>query len=248
MKAFPMVGMALAGLVLQAVAAAAADQKALPKVIDFGDRFCIPCKLMAPELEALRAEQEGKLDVEFINVGETENVPLAQKHGIEMIPTQIFFDADGKEVWRHVGYISKTGILLKWRELGAELHPFGPAYKRLEASPDNRPKDAVCFLCDGDVDPRAMVTVPTEEGNVNLCSAHHLFVMLSCLQKDVETTENAALIADAATGAMIPATKASYLHRLEEASGRPAIQAFAARRDAEPPAPPRAAASSATMC
>lgn len=233
MKAIPIVGMTLAGLVLWAGAAAAADQKALPKVIDFGDKFCIPCKLMAPQLEELKAEQKGKLDVEFINVGETANVPLAQKHGIEMIPTQIFFDADGKEVWRHVGYISKDGILLKWRELGAELNPFGPAYKRLEVVTDNRPKDAVCFMCDGDIDPHAMVTVPTEDGNVNLCSAHHLFVMLSCLQKDVETTEQAALIADAATGAMIPATKALYLHGLEETSGRPAIKAFAARPAAE---------------
>ncbi len=118
--------------------AAAADQKALPKVVDFGDKFCIPCKLMAPALEELKAEQAGKLEVQFVSVGDKENLPLVEKHKITLIPTQIFFDADGKEVWRHEGYISKHGILLKWKELGAVLIPFGPTYKRLETAAQGR--------------------------------------------------------------------------------------------------------------
>ncbi|MCU0872896.1 MAG: alkylmercury lyase family protein, partial [Pirellulaceae bacterium] len=136
--------------------------------------------------------------------------------------------------WRHEGYISKHGILLKWKELGVELNPFGPSFKRLEAAAkDERPKGKICFMCDGDVAASAMVTVPTEKGNVNLCSAHHFFVMLSCLQKDVEATEQAATIADAATGKMIPAMAAIYLCGLEERTGRPAVKAFADRGEAE---------------
>jgi thioredoxin 1 len=232
-RTLALVGGSMAGLFIAAVAAAA-EQKALPKVVDFGDRFCIPCKLMAPALEELKAEQAGKLEVQFVSLGDKENLPLAEKQGIKLIPTQIFFNADGKEVWRHEGYISKHGILLKWKELGADLNPFGPTFKRLEAAAqDQRPRDKVCFMCDGDVDAKNMVTVPTEKGSVNLCSVHHFFVMLSCLQKDVEATEKAATIADAATGKMIPATTAHYLVGMDERTGRPTVKAFAARDEAK---------------
>lgn len=219
---------------LGAGALVAADLNGLPKVVDFGDKVCIPCQLMAPALAELKAEQAGKLQVEFVAVGEKENLPLAEKHRINMIPTQIFFDATGKEVWRHEGFISKHGILLKWKELGADLNAFGPTFKRLEAAAkDERPKDQVCFMCDGDVDPKTMVTVPTEKGKVHLCSAHHLFVMLSCLQKDVEATEKAAEIADAVSGKPIPALTATFLYGMEEKTGRPTVKAFAERAEAE---------------
>ena len=88
-------------------------------------------------------------------------------------------------------------------------------------------------MCDGDVAAEAMVTVPTEKGNVNLFSACDFFVMLSCLQKDLEATEQAAAIADAATGKIIPALTAVYLCGLDEQTGRPTAKAFAARGEAE---------------
>ena len=219
---------------LAAAVAAAADQQALPRIVDFGDKFCVPCKLMAPALEELKAEQTGKLEVQFVSVGDKENLSLAEKHKIALIPTQIFFDADGKEVWRHEGYISKHGILLKWKELGVELNSFGPSFNRLgTAAKDERSKDTICFMCDGDVDATTIVTVPTEKGNVNLCSAHHFFVMVSCLQKNVETTEQSATIADAATGKMVSVMDANYICGLDEKTGRPTVKAFAQRADAE---------------
>ncbi len=227
------VGGIVAGVLVAAIATAA-DQKSLPKVVDFGDKFCIPCKLMAPALEELKTEQAGKLEVQFVSLGDKENLPLAVKHRIKLIPTQVFFDADGKEVWRHEGYISKHGILLKWTQLGADLNPFGPNFKRLESvGKDQRPKGKICFMCDGDVDAKTVVTVPTEKGNVNLCSAHHFFVMLSCLQKDLEPTEKAAIVADAATGKMIPAMTGNYLCGMDEKTGRPTVKALADRGEAE---------------
>ncbi len=233
MRTMRIAGWLMITLAIVAVATAA-KPKALPKVVDFGDKFCIPCKLMAPALEELKTEQAGKLDVEFVSIGDKANLPLAEKHQIKLIPTQIFFDADGKELWRHEGFISKHGILLKWKELGADLTPFGPTFKRVEAAvKDERPRDKVCFMCDGDVAAESMVTVPTEKGHVNLCSAHHLFVMLSCLQKDLEATEKAAIIADAATGKMIPAMAATYLCGMKEETGRPTVKAFAVRAEAE---------------
>lgn len=90
----------------------------LPKLIDLGAHKCIPCIKMAPILDQLTKEYEGVFNVEFIDVWEPENEEKAKAHKIQTIPTQIFFDADGKELWRHEGFISKKDILEKWQELG----------------------------------------------------------------------------------------------------------------------------------
>jgi thioredoxin 1 len=50
-----------------------------------------------------------------------ENTELAEQYAVRMIPTQIFFDAEGKELFRHEGFISKEDILKKWAELGVSL-------------------------------------------------------------------------------------------------------------------------------
>lgn len=92
----------------------------LPKLLDLGATKCIPCKMMAPILDELREKHAGRLDVEFIDVW--ENPDAARDYGIEQIPTQIFFDASGKELFRHAGFFSKEDILKKWEEFGVELN------------------------------------------------------------------------------------------------------------------------------
>ena len=66
---------------------------------------------------------EGVLDVEFVDVWQPENKSRALKHKIKSIPTQIFFDEHGKELWRHVGFFSREDILSKWKELGYVFKP-----------------------------------------------------------------------------------------------------------------------------
>jgi thioredoxin 1 len=78
---------------------------------------------MAPILEELTKEYKGVFDVEFIDVWQPENKERADLYKIETIPTQIFFNAGGKELWRHVGYISKEEIIVKWKELGFDFQP-----------------------------------------------------------------------------------------------------------------------------
>ena len=99
--------------------ASGAQGKNIPALIDLGRTFCIPCKLMAPILEEMKKEYEGRLYVEFIDVG--DNPEAARKYRINMIPTQIFLDASGKELYRHVGFFAKEDILKKWKELGIEF-------------------------------------------------------------------------------------------------------------------------------
>jgi thioredoxin 1 len=91
----------------------------LPKLLDLGAGKCIPCKMMAPILEELKKEYAGRMNVEFIDVW--VNPDAAKPYGIEVIPTQIFYNADGKELFRHVGFFAKEDILAKWKELGVDV-------------------------------------------------------------------------------------------------------------------------------
>jgi thioredoxin 1 len=101
---------------------------ALPRLVDLGAHSCIPCKKMAPILEELRKEYEGRLRVDFIDVW--QNPDEGPKYGIRLIPTQIFFDAAGKELARHEGFISKEDILAQWTALGVPLAGPAPALVR----------------------------------------------------------------------------------------------------------------------
>jgi thioredoxin 1 len=87
-----------------------------PTVIDLGARTCIPCKKMAPILESLSGEYRGKASVLFIDVHEDE--AAARKFRVQMIPTQIFFNAQGKEVKRHMGFFDKADILKELKAAG----------------------------------------------------------------------------------------------------------------------------------
>lgn len=91
----------------------------VPTLIDLGATKCIPCKMMAPILEDLKSEYAGKMNVQFIDVW--ENPEASKKYKINLIPTQIFFSADGKELFRHEGFFSKEDILEKWKDLGVDL-------------------------------------------------------------------------------------------------------------------------------
>lgn len=92
----------------------------IPRLIDLGADKCIPCKMMAPILEELRMEYNGIFEVVFIDVW--QNPAAGKKFGIRLIPTQIFIDASGKELFRHQGFISKEDILSRWEKLGVKFN------------------------------------------------------------------------------------------------------------------------------
>lgn len=90
---------------------------ALPRLLDLGADKCIACKEMAPILEELREEYDGRAIIDFIDVW--KDPTAAEPFGARVIPTQIFFSRDGKEVWRHEGFLSKAEIVAKLKQLGA---------------------------------------------------------------------------------------------------------------------------------
>jgi thioredoxin 1 len=96
-----------------------AQTAGLPRLVDLGADKCIPCKAMAPILVELRAEYAGRLQVDFIDVWKDPSA--GDPYNIYAIPTQIFFDGNGKELTRHEGFISKADILATWNRFGFDF-------------------------------------------------------------------------------------------------------------------------------
>ncbi len=99
--------------------ASAAASARIPRLVDVGAGKCIPCKAMAPILDQLRVDYAGRLEVTFVDVW--KNPDQAAPYAVQMIPTQIFYDADGRELARHQGFMSREEILAQWNALGVEL-------------------------------------------------------------------------------------------------------------------------------
>jgi thioredoxin 1 len=93
--------------------------KALPRLLDLGATACVPCKMMAKVLDELKVEYKGKLKVDFIDV--KKDTAAVKKYKVKLIPLQIFYNAKGKELFRHVGYWPKAEIVKKFKELGINL-------------------------------------------------------------------------------------------------------------------------------
>ena len=87
-----------------------------PSLVDFGSTGCRPCDMLAPILEALKEKYAGKLNVLFIHIGQEQI--LATRYGIQTIPAQVFFDKNGKEVFRHIGFFPQDEIEKKLAEFG----------------------------------------------------------------------------------------------------------------------------------
>ncbi len=86
-----------------------------PVLADFGRGTCIPCKMMKPILDDLKRQYKGKAEILII---ETNEYPaLTRRCGVRAIPTQIFYDASGAEVYRHQGFMPREEIVEKLAEM-----------------------------------------------------------------------------------------------------------------------------------
>ena len=213
--------------ILWAVTAWAAEPSKLPKLVDLGADKCIPCKMMAPILEGLKKEYAGKMDVQFIDVW--KDPAPGKQYKIKLIPTQIFFDASGKELFRHEGFFGKEDILAKWKELGVDLSrgmATAGIVRETPVSADTRPREAVCFMCDGDVNAKTRTVVKGQSEQRILCSPHCYFIYLSSIVgADPKVEEGKVRVTDWASGSVVSATAATYLYGMDS-KGRPTIKAF----------------------
>jgi thioredoxin 1 len=89
-----------------------------PSLVDFGSKGCIPCDKLAPILEVMRTQYDGRANVVFVSVREEQI--LAARYGIQNIPVQVFFDKDGREVFRHTGFWPRDQLEAKLAEAGVQ--------------------------------------------------------------------------------------------------------------------------------
>ncbi len=90
----------------------------LPRMWEFGSDRCQSCKQMKEILDPMVAEFAGVVDIRLVDVYEERQ--LSTRYRIAVIPTQVFIDAGGDELFRHVGVYPRDSIVAKFRELGFE--------------------------------------------------------------------------------------------------------------------------------
>ncbi|MHC4111893.1 MAG: thioredoxin domain-containing protein [Planctomycetota bacterium] len=91
----------------------------LPVLLELGSHKCPPCRQMTPILNELRSECSAIFQIKYIDVWQDR--AAGAKYGVRAIPTQIFFDSKGREVFRHVGFFSKRDILATWKKIGLKI-------------------------------------------------------------------------------------------------------------------------------
>ena len=87
-----------------------------PVLADFGRGTCIPCKAMKPILDELTITYKDRAEILFFDIDKYRD--LTNEYQVRLIPTQVFFDKSGNEIWRHEGFLGKDKIIEKLKELG----------------------------------------------------------------------------------------------------------------------------------
>lgn len=97
-------------------AAKAADEARLPRLVELGGEKCIPCRQMAPILDEVGKTYAGRLVVEKLDV--QKDASIGRRWNVRVIPTQVFLDAQGKEVARHEGFLEREALLAQLSLMG----------------------------------------------------------------------------------------------------------------------------------
>ncbi len=82
--------------------------------IELGADKCIPCKAMQPVMHEIAQEYKGTIQVVFYDVWKTPK--YAKNYSIQIIPTQVFIDKNGEEIFRHMGFYAKEEIIKMLKE------------------------------------------------------------------------------------------------------------------------------------
>jgi thioredoxin 1 len=88
--------------------------------IELGSVRCIPCRMMQPIMRQVEEKFKGQVRVVFYDVWTEKDAPMAERHRIKVIPTQVFLDASGREYYRHEGYFPYEELLKVLKMKGVE--------------------------------------------------------------------------------------------------------------------------------
>ena len=123
MKSWRYCGIGLLGLIVglslvwqpSLALAGPAPNPGKPALYDFGRGMCIPCKEMEKVLTDIKGEYGDQVEVRLVMMEKNED--LFKQYKIMLVPTQVFLDASGKELDRHIGALSKDEVVKKLKEL-----------------------------------------------------------------------------------------------------------------------------------
>ncbi len=87
-----------------------AEQKPIVTFVELGSVNCIPCKAMQPIMKSVEKKYGEQLKVIFYDVWKDDQKQYAEKYGIRLIPTQVFINDKGKEIYRHEGFFSEAEL------------------------------------------------------------------------------------------------------------------------------------------
>ena len=78
--------------------------------VELGSVKCIPCRKMQPVMKAIEDKYDDQIKVIFYDVWKSDQRKYAEEYDIRLIPTQVFLDKDGKEIFRHEGFFPEESI------------------------------------------------------------------------------------------------------------------------------------------
>jgi len=86
--------------------------------IELGSVRCIPCREMQPIMKSIEQKYGSQVKVVFYDVWTPEGKPMADKYNVQLIPTQVFLDSNGKEIFRHEGFFAEEELVKVLKEKG----------------------------------------------------------------------------------------------------------------------------------
>lgn len=89
--------------------------------IELGSVKCVPCRMMQPVMESIEEKYGKQIEVIFYDVWKQEQRHYAQEYGIRMIPTQVFLDKSGSEIYRHEGFFPEEELDAFLQSEGLEI-------------------------------------------------------------------------------------------------------------------------------
>lgn len=88
-----------------------ATASGLPVIAEFGAKSCASCREMAVILDVVARKTAGRAHVLVIDI--SDDYAAAQAYQIRLMPTQVFFDAQGRETWRHMGKLGEAEVMAR---------------------------------------------------------------------------------------------------------------------------------------
>lgn len=78
--------------------------------VELGSVKCVPCRMMQPVMKNIETRYGSQIRIIFYDVWKPEQKKFATEYGVRIIPTQVFLDRNGKEVFRHEGFFAESAI------------------------------------------------------------------------------------------------------------------------------------------